>query len=196
MIFPATYDITVLQDATWRGVFRATENRKTITSVDVDAGAATFNLSCHGLSADDKVVFTGDGGLPCGLNFNTVYYVISANLTTDSFEVSATIGGASVTVSGSASGDIYVANPINITSYTVDADIAISETFTIATSFVPTLTDPVNGEFSLELGTATTISLDPGRNNYVWDLSLTSPGGDRYYWLTGAVTVQRTYSRV
>ena len=196
MIFPATYDITVLQDATWRGVFRATENRKTITSVDVDAGAATFNLNCHGLSADDKVVFTGDGSLPCGLSFNTVYYVISANLTTDSFEVSATIGGASVTVSGSASGDVYVANPINITSYTVDADIAISETFTIATSFVPTLTDPVNGEFSLELGTATTISLDPGRNNYVWDLSLTSPGGDRYYWLTGAVTVQRTYSRV
>lgn len=196
MIFPATYDITVLQDATWRSVFRATENRKNVDSVDVDAGVATFNCTCHGYSAGDKVVFTGDGSLPCGLNFNTVYYVISANLTTDSFEVSATSGGSSVSVSGAASGTVYSANPVNLTNYTVDADIVIGETSTVAASMTPVLSDPVNGEFTLTLEPATTISLDPKRTNYAWDLSLTSPGGDRYYWLTGAVTVQRTYSRV
>lgn len=196
MIFPATYNITILQDATWRSVFRATENRKNVDSVDVDAGVATFNCACHGYSAGDKVVFTGDGSLPCGLSFNVVYYVISANLTASSFEVAATDGGSSVSVSGAASGTVYSANPVNLTNYTVDADIVIGDTSAVAASMTPVLSDPVNGEFTLTLEPATTISLDPQRTNYAWDLSLTSPGGDRYYWLTGAVTVQRTYSRV
>lgn len=196
MIFPATYNITILQDATWRSVFRATENRKNVDSVDVDAGVATFNCTCHGYSAGDKVVFTGDGSLPCGLSFNVVYYVISANLTASSFEVAATDGGSSVSVSGAASGTIHSANPVNLTNYTVDADIVISEASTVAASMTPVLSDPVNGEFTLTLEPATTISLDPQRTNYVWDLSLTSPGGDRFYWVAGSVTVQRTYSRV
>lgn len=196
MIFPATYNITVLQDATWRSVFRATENRKNVDSVNVDAGVATFNCTCHGYSAGDKVVFTGDGSLPCGLSFNVVYYVIAANLTASSFEVAATDGGSSVSVSGAASGTVYSANPVNLTNYTVDADIVIGETSTVAASMTPVMSDPVNGKFTLTLEPATTISLDPNRTNYAWDLSLTSPGGDRFYWVTGSVTVQRTYSRV
>jgi hypothetical protein len=60
-------------------------------------------------------------------------------------------------------------------------------------TFTPTLTDAANGEFTLTMTPATTAGLDSGR--YGYDVSLTSSGGARYYWLTGVATVQTTYSR-
>ena len=55
------------------------------------------------------------------------------------------------------------------------------------------ITDADNGAFTLSLLPATTVALDTGR--YGYDVSLTSPGGERYYWITGVATVQQTYSR-
>jgi hypothetical protein len=60
-------------------------------------------------------------------------------------------------------------------------------------TFTPTLTDAANGEFTLTMTPATTAGIDAGR--YGYDVSLTSTGGARYYWLTGVATVQTTYSR-
>lgn len=193
MIYPATYDITILQNATWSGTFRATQNRQELTSISIDAGTPTFNCTCHGFSAGDKVVFTGGTAVPCGLTLNSVYYVIAAGLTTDAFQVSATSGGSSISVSGSATGTFYVAEPLNITGYTVDADVkGLSDLVQVAT-FTPALTDSANGEFTLTMTPATSAGIDAGR--YGWDVSLTSSAGARYYWLTGVATVQTTYSR-
>lgn len=51
--------------------------------------------SAHGLAVDDEVVFTAlTGG--AGLTAGTVYYVIAANLAAQTFQVSATKGGAAV----------------------------------------------------------------------------------------------------
>ena len=193
MIYPATYNITILQNATWSGTFRATENRQTLDSITIATGTPTFNCDCHGFSAGDKVVFTGGTTIPCGLALNTIYYVISAGLTTDAFQVSATSGGSSISVSGTATGTFYVAEPLNIGGYTVDSDIkGLIDLVEVAT-FTPTLTDAANGEFRLELSPATTAGLSTGQ--YGYDVSLTSAGGARYYWLTGVANVQRTYSR-
>ena len=193
MIYPATYDITILQNATWSGTFRATQNRKELTSISIDAGTPTFNCSCHGFSAGDKVVFTGGTLTPCGLTLNAVYYVIAAGLTTDAFQVSATSGGSSISVSGSATGTFYVAEPLNLTGYTVDADMkGLTDLVQVAT-FTPALSDAANGEFTLTMTPATSAGIDTGR--YGWDVSLTSSAGARYYWLTGVATVQTTYSR-
>lgn len=193
MIYPATYDITILQNATWSGTFRATQNRKELTSISIDAGTPTFNLGCHGYSAGDKVVFTGGTLVPCGLTLNTVYYVIATGLTTDAFQVSATSGGSSISVSGSATGTFYAAEPLDLTGYTVDADIKGLNDDTQIATFTPAITDATNGEFTLTLEPATTEALELGR--YGWDVSLTSSLGARYYWLTGVATIQRTYSR-
>jgi hypothetical protein len=193
MIYPAEYDITILQNATWSGTFRATQNRQQLTSITIAAGTPTFNLACHGLSAGDKVVFTGGTSVPCGLTINAIYYVISAGLTTGAFQVSATNGGATISVSGEATGVFYVAEPLDLTGYTVDSDVkGLIDGVQIAT-FTPTLTDPTNGEFLLAMSPATTAGLNVGR--YGYDVSLTSGAGARYYWLTGVATVQRTYSR-
>lgn len=193
MIYPATYDITILQNATWSGTFRATQNRRELTSITIAGTTPTFALPCHGFAANDKVVFTGGTVVPCGLSLNTVYYVMSSGLTAEAFQVSATSGGATISITGTASGTFYVATPLNISGYTIDSDIkGLLDDIQVAT-FTSALTTPADGEFTLTLAPATTSGISVGR--YGYDVSLTQGGGTRYYWLTGVATVQRTYSR-
>lgn len=193
MIYPATYNLTILQNATWKGSFRATQNRQTLSSITIAGGTPTFNCDCHGLTAGDKVVFTGGTTIPCGLALNTIYYVISTGLTTGAFQVSVSSGGASISVTGTATGTFYVAEPVNLTSYGIDADIrGLINNSSIAT-FTSTITTAADGAFELVLPKETALTLAEGR--YGYDVSLTTSGGERYYWLTGVATVQRTYSR-
>ena len=193
MIYPATYDITVLQNATWSATFRATQNRRELTSITIAGTTPTFALPCHGFVADDKVVFTGGTDVPCGLSLNTVYFVMSTGLTAGAFQVSATSGGSTISVSGTATGTFYVAAPLNITGYTIDSDIkGLIDGAQVAT-FTAALTTPADGEFTLTLAPATTSGISVGR--YGYDVSLTQGSGTRYYWLTGIVSVQLTYSR-
>ena len=193
MIYPATYNITILQNATWRGSFRATQNRQALTSITIAGTTPTFNVPCHGLTANTKVVFTGGDDIPCGFLLNTVYYVIAAGLTTGAFQVSATSGGSTISVTGTASGDFYVATPLDITGYTVDADVKGLITNTLVGTFTPTITSATEGAFELMMSPATALAIEVG--SYGWDVSLTQSGGERYYWVTGVATVQRTYSR-
>lgn len=209
MIYPATYDITILQNSTWRGDFRATENRQTLSRVTVSGGTMEFEASCHHLVADDKVVFTVPNtatsqefisilptgqSIPCGFELNTVYYVISSGLTTNAFRVSATSGGAEISgITGNASGTFYVAQPITLSGYGIDADIKRLTNDEQVETFVCSITDAANGAFRLEMAPEVSSGIAAGQ--YGYDISLTTAGGDRYYWLTGTATVQRTYSR-
>lgn len=68
------------------------------------ASPAVFSFTAHGLVAGQAVYITTTGALPTGLTAGTTYYVISAGLTADAFEVSATLGGSAVNTSGSQSG--------------------------------------------------------------------------------------------
>jgi len=92
-----------------------------------------------------------------------------------------------ITVRDSAS------NPINLAGYVIDADVKgyLDEAF--ITTFSIAMVDAANGVFDLQLLPATTVNLETGK--YGWDLSLTSSGGERYYWLKGELTVELTYSR-
>jgi len=195
MIYPASYDTVILQNSTWRASLRATENRQALTSVTVVSGAATFIKPCHSLLAGDKVVFTTDSGatVPCGLGLNSVYFVIASGLAGDAFKVASTISGSELSVSGIASGQYYVANPVNLSGYTIDADITgILNNAQVAT-FVCTSPTPEDGAVLMTLAPSVSSGIAEGRYNY--DVSFTSSGGDRYYWLTGIATVQRTFSR-
>ena len=68
------------------------------------ASPGVFTLANHGYVQDQQVHFKTTGALPTGLAVDTVYYVISAGLTTNAFEVSTTVGGSAVNTSGSQSG--------------------------------------------------------------------------------------------
>jgi hypothetical protein len=193
MIYPASYDITILQNATWRGSFRATQNRREINNIAVVNDEPVFEVSCHDFIADDKVVLTGGALVPCGLSLNEVYYVIASGLTDDNFQVSATISGSSITVDNVPSGTFFVARPVDLTTYTIDSDIKGLLDDTQVGTFTPAFVDAENGEFTLTLPPAESEAIPEGR--YGYDVSLTAGSGDRYYWLTGVATVQRTYSR-
>lgn len=193
MIYPATYDITILQNATWKAAFRATQNRQQLSSIVSSGSTPVFTLPCHGLSASDTVIITGSGSIPCGISLNQPYFVMSSGLTTNSFLLSATTSGTSISASGTASGVFYAAEPLNLGFYVIDSDIKDPiDDFQVGT-FSSVITDPANGAFELMLTPSGSAAIEPGEYNY--DVSFTSPGGERYYWLTGVATVEHTYSR-
>jgi hypothetical protein len=208
MVYPASYDIVLLQNATWRADLRVTQERRTLSSIAASGGPALFTAPCHKLLANDRVVFTvastavpsgyisltqaPEVEVPCGLELNSVYYVLSSGLTSDSFYVSSTAGGAALTASGNAVGTFYAAKPMSISGYTIDADIS-GPTGTVVASFVCSGMDVSNGLFAMSTAPSVSAALEAGP--YKYDVSLSSPTGDRYYWLTGNVSVQRTYSR-
>ena len=81
-----------------------------------NASPGVVSLTAHGLVASDAVVFSTTGALPTGLTVGTVYYVISAGLAANAFEVSATAGGSAINTSSAGSGthsvtDVYTSIP-------------------------------------------------------------------------------------
>jgi hypothetical protein len=195
MIYPATYDITILQNATWKASMRATQDRQPLSGITVSGGVASFNAECHGLVADDAVVITAaaEAIVPCGLSLNSIYYVLASGLTNNQFYASATISGSPVSIDGAGSGIFYAAKPVNLSGYTIDADVTgILDNVQVAT-FACSITNAPLGAFEMSMTPAVSSGIETGRYNY--DVSLTSSSGERYYWLTGVATVQRTYSR-
>lgn len=75
------------------------------------ASPCVITWNSHGLVATAPVAFTTTGALPTGLTANTIYYVL-APITANTFNVSATAGGAAINTSGSQSGvHTAIANP-------------------------------------------------------------------------------------
>lgn len=193
MIYPGNYDITVLQNSTWTETFRVTNAAKPVT---VDVATSVFTSNCHKLLAGDKVYIaptTSGSFLPCSLSTDIVHFVIASGLTANSFRISTTISGSSIVLAGTASGTFSVSKPVDLNGYIVDADIKRLTDDQQLTTFSTAIIDASNGLIQLSLSPLTTESLEAGQFGY--DVSLTSGGGERYYWVTGLVTVQRTYSR-
>jgi hypothetical protein len=86
-------------DFSWKNVSRVTA----LTSI-TNASPAVFSKTSHGFVAGDPIVLSTSGALPTGLTAGTTYYVISAGLTANAFEVSATLGGSAINTSGAGSG--------------------------------------------------------------------------------------------
>ena len=65
---------------------------------------AVFTAVGHKMNADATVVFSTGGVLPTGVVANSIYYVLSTDLTDDTFKISQTKGGAAVITTGTQSG--------------------------------------------------------------------------------------------
>lgn len=68
--------------------------------------AATVGGAAINTSGTQSGVHMGEetGALPTGITVGTIYYVVGASITTNTFEISATPGGASINTSGTQSG--------------------------------------------------------------------------------------------
>lgn len=80
---------------------------------------------------------------------------------------------------------------INLTGYTVYAQIWDAARRTQYASFTVEWTSQADGQFDLVLPFATTSGL---KKNAVWDLLLQYPSGERYYWLEGDITIDPGYT--
>lgn len=76
------------------------------------ANPCTWTSASHGFSNGQGVTFTTSGALPSGLATGTRYYVISA--TTNTFQVSATVGGAALGNGASQSGTHVASRSIDV----------------------------------------------------------------------------------
>ena len=83
--------------------------------------------------------------------------------------------------------------PVALSGYTIDADICGATAYQQVGTFVSTIISAPSGIVELSLPPATTSGFEVGR--YVYDVSATQPGGDRYYWLKGVLTVEHTCRR-
>jgi hypothetical protein len=80
-----------------------TQDYKSSAAVTINIATATFTVpSTTGITTGTPVQFTTGGALPTGLAASTKYYARDVTATT--FKVSATIGGAAITLSGTQSG--------------------------------------------------------------------------------------------
>lgn len=78
----------------------------TVVTVTI-ATPGVVTWTAHGMAAGDTFCFATTGALPTGITAGTTYYVIATGLTADTFQFSATSGGAAVNTSGSQSGTHY-----------------------------------------------------------------------------------------
>jgi hypothetical protein len=77
--------------------------------VTITNPGGVVTLAAHGFVADTQVIFTDVGGtLPTGITSGTIYYVLAANNTTNTFTFSLTLDGAAITVSSAGTGTFYV----------------------------------------------------------------------------------------
>lgn len=82
------------------GTFYGSRNYRIFTVTIAAPGV--FTRTNHGLQTGERIIFSTSGALPTGLSANTWYFVYTASA--DTFEVSATIDGDSITTSGTQSG--------------------------------------------------------------------------------------------
>jgi hypothetical protein len=152
---------------------------------------------CHGFGINDKVVLLSKepSATLCGAAFNELYFVSSSDFSLDTFRLTPVIGQASLNISGGGDQEFWVAQPFDITGYTIDSDICTTDTnarVQVAT-FTPTIDDATNGLFTLELAETVTVKMKAG--TYAFDVSLTPSGGNRFYAIEGEIPVVITRSR-
>lgn len=115
-------DSTIIMDPGNTDLFQGNASKE-ITTVDIVNDKIGF--VAHGYSDTNQITFYSADTLPGGLTQGTTYYVL--NKTADDFEVSATSGGAAISLTSEGTGVRYVAK-------------ALSTVFTAATTDIITAT--------------------------------------------------------
>jgi hypothetical protein len=100
------------------------------------SGVADVTWTGHNLNVNQVVQFSGNS-LPSNVTAGLRYFVISTNLTTNTFQFSATRGGAAITPTASASSGVavfsaFVVVSVSGNSTTIDVDTSGASTATSA----------------------------------------------------------------
>lgn len=169
-----------------------------ITSIATGTTTTFTTANAHGFQADERVqVFHTAGAaiLPTGVAVATNYYVRSSGLTSTTFELSTTVGGPSISTSGSFTGQAFVGLfPVGHTAasnqfFVSNANLA-ANTFQYASALSSPGISAVNNTVTTISGTtitcsAVTTALVVGSRVRFWSTG-TFPSGisaDTDYWV-------------
>lgn len=158
------------------------------------ATPAVFTLTAHGLQVGDTIQLSTTGSLPTGLAVSTDYYVISAGLTANDFQVSATLNGTAIDTSGVQSGTHsvtrttpYVVTTNNTLLPTTDEKAALAGGGDFGTP--STSNKFLTEDYRTNLGIPTyqeytTATAKTARGDATSRFDITNPAGDtyRYTW--------------
>lgn len=164
----------------------------TATITIASPGVVTF--ASHGLTANDIVKFTTTGTLPTGIVAGTTYFVSATGLTTNTFSISATLGGTRINTTGSQSGvhTLYKATPVAI----VDTDPRVITT--AEKSRIPSVstTDALVGNYGTPSGTNKFVTSQFLFGGTGADGSLSITTGTTTLDLVGAEIFVKNYSSI
>lgn len=159
MSIPAgTYDV-----AAWMSAYRAGRCRARLQDVTAGytvtmtiASPCVVTRTAHGLAANTPITFSTTGALPTGLTAGTIYFVLSP--TANTFNVSATPGGAAINTSGSQSGthSITVTLALSLNSYAFNNSTDGQATLNVDGRFTVPGAATVEFQYNFEVAQATT----------------------------------------
>jgi hypothetical protein len=165
---------------TYADLYAATNKTGTATMTIASPGVVTW--TAHGLSESWPVKFSTTGALPTGITAGTTYYLKS--VTTDTFRLAATPGGADINTSGSQSG-VHTAifsphgngngsTTFNVIDMRGRSAFGLDDMFTSAASRVTSAGSSINGKTPAATGGAETVTIATGNlpsGNYVTSVS-------------------------
>ncbi len=95
----------ILSAKSWPFLWRQFTQNTTVSTITVTiASPGVVTLASHGLAVNSVVYFSTTGALPTGITASSPYYVITAGLNNNAFEISALQGGTAVVTTGTQSG--------------------------------------------------------------------------------------------
>jgi hypothetical protein len=94
------------------------------------SGVADVSWTAHNLNVNQRVQFGGNN-LPSNITAGQAYYVISTNLTTNTFEFSATRGGSPIVPNASASSNVTVFSAFTVISTAAGSGMGFNNLTTI-----------------------------------------------------------------
>ncbi|MBK9390465.1 MAG: hypothetical protein IPN68_09825 [Bacteroidetes bacterium] len=103
------------------------------TTAATSSGSPTFTMTGHGYNANDPLIITANAptGFTATVTAQAVYFVRATNLTANTFELSATAGGAAINATSITAGTVFRRAYAQHTS----AHLASRKTAIIATGF-------------------------------------------------------------
>jgi hypothetical protein len=181
MIRPSIVNLSAIQGSTFQQDFIITD---AVRDAAVNGDTDTVISPCHRFIAGDRVAFASEGSeLPCGLTGGVAYFVIASGLTAGEFKVSATLNGAAIDIHSTGSGsNLKVGKVLDLTTYTLNADITAPGSGGVIESFTCIKTDAVSGRLRLLLSASETQALY--QREYDWYLKL-STAQEVYFYAKG-----------
>jgi hypothetical protein len=185
---------TIYQDSAYRVQLRLTDRLRKAKI----GNTGLIQCDCHGLGVGAKVVLLSK--LPtanlCGVVLNQIYYISPLDFGPASFRMTTSLSGGNIlNIESAGDQEFYIAQPVNITGYTIDADICKKQTNIRiqVSSFTATIDAAVDGAFSLRIAPSVSVAVAAGE--YAYDVSMTPPSGERFFAIAGEVPVAVTRSR-